>query len=131
MTIGQDAKLELRAAFSVPPLPSGEVGLHRRCDPGEGLRPHDRPEPLTPALSPWERERTPDDAASKYLRRSDLTSLANASRQSQHEDQHFRHRLVQFRRNFIAEFDIRECAGQPFVLFDRDVMCHGDLYDLR
>jgi hypothetical protein len=29
----------------------GEVGSHRRCDPGEGLRPIDRPRPLTPTLS--------------------------------------------------------------------------------
>jgi len=29
-----------------------------RCDPGEGLRPIERPYPLTPTLSPWERGRT-------------------------------------------------------------------------
>src|SRR5258708_33972627 len=29
----------------------GEVGSHRRCDPGEGFRSHDRPRPLTPTLS--------------------------------------------------------------------------------
>src|SRR5258705_48373 len=28
-----------------------------RCDPGEGLQPHDRSYPLTPTLSPWERGR--------------------------------------------------------------------------
>ena len=43
-------------ASSVSPLPGGEVGS--RSDPGEGLRPIGRPYPLTPALSPWERERT-------------------------------------------------------------------------
>jgi len=68
-----------RAASAAPPLPLGE---HRppsaavlekeclseasaisdramrsivRCDPGEGLRPNDRPEPLTPTLSLRER----------------------------------------------------------------------------
>jgi hypothetical protein len=30
----------------------------RPCDPGEGLRAYDRPYPLTPALSPWERGQT-------------------------------------------------------------------------
>src|SRR5262249_23756301 len=30
----------------------------RLRDPGEGFRSIDRPYPLTPALSPWERERT-------------------------------------------------------------------------
>jgi hypothetical protein len=30
----------------------------RACDPGEGLQPNDRPYPLTPTLSPWEREQT-------------------------------------------------------------------------
>jgi hypothetical protein len=43
-------------ASSIPPLAMGEVGL--RSNPGEGLRPIDRPYPLTPTLSPWERGRT-------------------------------------------------------------------------
>lgn len=30
----------------------------RICDPGEGLIAIDKPYPLTPALSPWERGRT-------------------------------------------------------------------------
>ena len=30
----------------------------RACDPGEGMRTVDRPYPLTPALSPREREQT-------------------------------------------------------------------------
>jgi len=30
----------------------------RPCDPGEGIRLIDRPYPLTPALSPWERGNT-------------------------------------------------------------------------
>jgi hypothetical protein len=30
----------------------------RFCDPGEGMRPIERPYPLTPTLSPWERGRT-------------------------------------------------------------------------
>ena len=47
-------ELEL-ATRSVSPLPEGEVGSH--SDPGEGLRPIDRPYPLTPALSPRERGR--------------------------------------------------------------------------
>ena len=37
------------AAFYSPLV--GEVGSHRQCDPGEGLRSIDRPEPLTPTLS--------------------------------------------------------------------------------
>src|SRR5258708_21782901 len=41
---------------SSSPLPSGEVGL--RSNPGEGLQTNDRPYPLTPTLSPWERGRT-------------------------------------------------------------------------
>src|SRR5882672_2654413 len=57
--------------------------------------------------------------------------LANASRQPQHENQHLRHRLVKFLRNFVADFDVRERSGQHFVLFDRDVMGLGDRDDLR
>ena len=34
------------------------IGRGRRVTPGEGLRSNDRPYPLTPALSPWERGRT-------------------------------------------------------------------------
>ena len=30
----------------------------RSCDPGEGMRSIDRPYPLTPTLSPWERGRS-------------------------------------------------------------------------
>ncbi len=30
----------------------------RPCDPGEGMRSIDRPYPLTPTLSPWERGRS-------------------------------------------------------------------------
>src|ERR1700687_3066454 len=47
----------LPAASSVSPLPLGEVELPRRrasavrCNSGEGLRPIDRPYPLTPTLS--------------------------------------------------------------------------------
>src|SRR6202051_3525519 len=37
----------LRRAHFTSPL-VGEVGSHRRCDPGEGLRSIDGPEPLTP-----------------------------------------------------------------------------------
>jgi hypothetical protein len=44
------------ATGSVPPLPRREVGS--RSDPGEGLSPIEGPYPLTPTLSPWERERT-------------------------------------------------------------------------
>jgi len=32
------------------------IGRGRRVAPGEGLRRIDRPYPLTPTLSPWERE---------------------------------------------------------------------------
>jgi hypothetical protein len=38
------------AASFTSPL-AGEVGPHRRCDPGEGFCSIDRPEPLTPTLS--------------------------------------------------------------------------------
>src|SRR5712664_969160 len=38
-----------RARFTSPLV--GEVGSHRGCDPGEGLRSIDRPCPLTPTLS--------------------------------------------------------------------------------
>src|SRR5258707_12737581 len=57
-----------RPAYSVPPLPLWERSDRiDRCDPGEGLRPNDRPEPLTPTsrasfarlgLPQGERERT-------------------------------------------------------------------------
>ena len=40
-------------------------GRGRREAPGEGLRPHDRPYPLTPTLSPWERGRTSVAAISR------------------------------------------------------------------
>src|SRR4030088_3273847 len=56
--------------------------------------------------------------------------LANSSRQPQDKHQHFRHRLVKLRGNFIAEFDVGERPGQHFVLLDRDVMGLGDLDDL-
>jgi hypothetical protein len=36
------------------PIGRGRIAF----DPGEGLRPIDRPYPLTPTLSPWERGRT-------------------------------------------------------------------------
>ena len=39
------------------------MGRGRREAPGEGLFSIDRPYPLTPALSPWERERTAVAAA--------------------------------------------------------------------
>src|SRR6266403_4864363 len=39
----------VRVVFASP------VGRGRRVAPGEGLSPNDRPYPLTPALSPWER----------------------------------------------------------------------------
>src|ERR1700721_2967109 len=39
------------------------IGRGRRVAPGEGLRTKDRPYPLTPALSPWEREQTSVDAS--------------------------------------------------------------------
>src|SRR5258708_7590353 len=38
-----------RALGATSPL-VGEVGSHRRCDPSEGLRTNDRPEPLIPTL---------------------------------------------------------------------------------
>ena len=56
------------ATGSVAPLPLGEVGSptgrreappdDKLRDPGEGFSPIDRPYPLTPTLSPWERGRT-------------------------------------------------------------------------
>src|ERR1700753_1963005 len=56
--------------------------------------------------------------------------LANSPRQPQHENQHFRHRLVELGRNLVAEFDVRQRAGQHFVLLNRDVVSLGDLDDL-
>src|SRR5665213_2826458 len=56
--------------------------------------------------------------------------LANSPRQPQHEDQHFGHRLVEFRGNFIAEFDVGQRPGQHFVFLDRDAMLFGHLDDL-
>jgi hypothetical protein len=38
----------------------------RPCDPGEGIRPIDRPYPLAPALSPWERGST-ESRASTFI----------------------------------------------------------------
>ena len=40
------------------------IGRGRRVAPGEGLRSIDRPYPLTPTLSPWERGRTAAAAVS-------------------------------------------------------------------
>jgi hypothetical protein len=60
---------------SVSPLPLGEVGSPRQRvsavagDTGEGLRSIDRPYPLTPTLSPWERGRTSVDATAKQALR--------------------------------------------------------------
>jgi hypothetical protein len=39
----------------------------RPCDPGEGLQPNVRLYPLTPTLSPWERERA---VAAETLKRN-------------------------------------------------------------
>src|SRR4051812_44553255 len=38
-----------------------------RCDPGEGFSSIERPYPLTPTLSPWERGRTFDGARSATI----------------------------------------------------------------
>ena len=57
-------------------------------------------------------------------------SYADPPRQPQHEDQHFGHRLVEFRRNFVADLDMGQGAGQHLVLLDRDVMFPGELDDL-
>jgi hypothetical protein len=53
----------------IAPLPEGEV--ESRSNSGEGLQHNDRAYPLTPTLSPWERERGPDDEA----RRAQLGTL--------------------------------------------------------
>ena len=37
----------IRGEVLASPLPKGEVGTHRRCDPGEGLRSERLPRPLT------------------------------------------------------------------------------------
>src|SRR5579863_3286673 len=56
--------------------------------------------------------------------------LANSTRQAEHENQHLRHRLVQFGRNFIAELDMGERTGENLVLLDRNVMSARQLDDL-
>jgi hypothetical protein len=38
----------------------------RSCDPGEGLWPNEKPYPLTPTLSPWEREQTELEAGVSF-----------------------------------------------------------------
>ena len=45
-------KWKPRVQFTPP------IGRGRRVAPGVGLRPIDKPYPLTPTLSPWERGRT-------------------------------------------------------------------------
>src|ERR1019366_6694044 len=44
------------------------IGRGRRAAPGEGLRSIDRPYPLTPTLSPWERGPTSVDARWNFIR---------------------------------------------------------------
>src|SRR5258708_35324977 len=56
--------------------------------------------------------------------------LPNSACQFQDKNQDFGDRLVKFGRNFIAELDIGERAGQHFVLFDWDIMSLGDFDDL-
>jgi hypothetical protein len=43
------------------------IGRGRRVAPGEGFFSIDEPYPLTPALSPWERERTVDAATLIFI----------------------------------------------------------------
>src|SRR5882724_4049893 len=66
----------------------------------------------------------------KPLRTFPDHALANSPRQAQHEHQDFGDRLVKFGRDFVAEFDIGQRAGQHLVFLDRDVMGLGDLDDL-
>ena len=56
--------------------------------------------------------------------------LANSPRQPQHEHEHLGHRLVKLGRDFIAELDMGERAGQHFVFLDRDVMGFREFDDL-
>src|SRR6266404_1051904 len=57
------------------------------------------------------------------------TLSADPTRQPQHEDQHFGDRLVEVRRNFVADFDMGQGAGQHLVLLDRDVVFPGEFDD--
>src|SRR5882757_4022701 len=57
------------------------------------------------------------------------TGLADPARQPQHEHQHFGDRLVEFGRDLVANFDMRQGAGQNLVLLDRDIVGPGDLDD--
>ena len=52
------------------------------------------------------------------------------ARQPQHENQDLGDRLVELRRDLIAELDLGQRAGQHLVLLDRDVVGFGDLDDL-
>src|ERR1700758_746882 len=49
--------------------------------------------------------------------------------QPQHEDQDLGDGLVELGRDFIAELDIGERAGEHFVLLDRNAVLFGDLDD--
>jgi hypothetical protein len=46
---------------------TSSIGRGRRAAPGEGLSSDDRPYPLTPTLSPWERGRTVVAAISNVI----------------------------------------------------------------
>ena len=56
------------------------IGRGRRVAPGEGLRSIDRPYPLTPALSRWERERTADADPAYSLQNIDCPPLLRRKR---------------------------------------------------
>ena len=56
--------------------------------------------------------------------------LANVSGERQHEDQHFGDRLVEFGRNLVAQFDMRQRAGEDFVFLDRNAIGLRDLDNL-
>ena len=57
-------------------------------------------------------------------------ALADSPRHPKHENQHFGDRLVELRRDLVADLDLGQRPRQHLVLLDRDVMGLGEFDDL-
>src|SRR6266404_4246803 len=69
-------------------------------------------------------------AATPRVSNHEARALPDSARQPQHKNQHFRHRLIELSRDFIADLDIGQRARQNLVLLDRDVVGFSEFDDL-